>query len=78
MFTGIIKSIGRVSAIEKDGSKVHFTVESANWDSLHQNLVFEEAFEGNEPNKIIRKWLPMAHFQAFGAIRWAKKVFVSS
>ncbi len=29
MFTGIIEAIGQVNAIEKEGSNVHFTIESA-------------------------------------------------
>lgn len=34
MFTGIIESLGRVVAVESEGSNVHFTIESAISDEL--------------------------------------------
>ena len=43
MFTGIIESLGRVSAIERDRSNVHFTVESP----ISQELKIDQSVSHN-------------------------------
>jgi Protein of unknown function (DUF3298)/Deacetylase PdaC len=47
----------------------------ASWDSLRQNLIFEEAFEGNEPNKIIGKMGIDGSFSGVWSDALGKKVF---
>jgi riboflavin synthase len=57
MFTGIIKSVGQVSAIEKDGSNVHFTVES----NISRKLKIDQSVSHNGVCLTVVEQSGMAH-----------------
>lgn len=57
MFTGIIESLGKVKEIQKDGSNVHFTVES----SISNELKIDQSLSHNGVCLTVVKLGPESH-----------------